>query len=421
MSGERGINLIGHLSGNLGLGVAARNTAYLLEQMGVPFCIIDVPAGHVRRDLPPELAKYAWKGRGAAPYSVNLFHLNPPELRTQVRFKPAWLDVTRVNAIVPFWELSNLPPMWVDVMQLLDVVLAPTRFVADMTAASLPSMRIVHFQQTVTLPDGITRDRQRWGFAEGDVVFVASFDINSDLTRKNPHATIAAFREMRALAEDENAARARLVVKVNNPGDDKAQVHRLDELKRLIGDDPAITLIASSLPYADVLGLYASSDVFVSLHRAEGLGLGLLESMAMGVPVIATGYSGNMDFMTDADSRLVDYHLVAVEGTSTGSYNPSTIGTDQRWAEPHVDSAAHAMLELMDDGSRRELASAARAAALRTGADPDRPAAIEALLDIREEPGLAPGESLASLQGLPGAYWRARGLIGRSLRRLGLR
>jgi glycosyltransferase involved in cell wall biosynthesis len=325
-----------------------------------------------------------------------------------------------VNAIVPFWELSKLPPQWVEVMRLLDVVLAPTLFVRDLArSADLGDVEIVHFPQTCELPHGVSPDRTRWGFSDADVIFVGSFDLSSDLSRKNPAGTVAAFRAMRAATDATTAQRAGLVLKVNNPKGDRFQAGRLEELTSLCAHDPAITIIAESLPYADVLSLYASSDVFVSLHRAEGLGLGLLEAMMLGVPVIATAYSGNLDFMTPSDSRLVPYTLVPVAGTSIGSYDPRYTGAGQLWAEPDIHDAARGMLELMDDAHRAQLSAAAQAAAVSTRDNPQRRGAIERVLELAETPRAT--SQLGELQRLPAWYWRARGLAGAGLRSVGLR
>ena len=409
---RRGINLVGHITSNLGLGVAARNTAALLDATATPFVAVDVPTTMGSSQHADAFAERLWTKSAPAPYSVNLFHLNPPELKRQVQSREKWLALDgHLNAVVPFWELSRLPAAWVDVIARMDVVLAPTAFVAGLVRdAGIAEERIVAFPQGVEIPSQVVRDRTRWGFGEDEVVFVASFDLNSDLARKNPGGTIAAFNAMRSAAPH---AKTRLLIKVNNV-EGEGPKRRLEQLRALA--EQAVEIRSDSLPYADVLSLYASADVYVSLHRAEGLGLGLLESMALGVPVLATAYSGNLDFMTPSDSRLVGYKLVPVADTSIGSYDPRVTGDGQMWAEPDVDDAARGMLELLDAEHRARLARAARAASIAMRDDPRRRAAIETLL----ERGLAaPARSpLSDLQRLPGWVWRARSLAGSLKRRI---
>ena len=81
----------------------------------------------------------------------------------------------------------------------------------------------------------------------------------------------------------------------------------------------------------------ASCDCYVSLHRSEGLGLTMAEAMALGKPVIATGYSGNLEFMDESNSYLVPYELVDVP-TDWWAYAPGAT-----WAAPNPDAAARLM------------------------------------------------------------------------------
>jgi hypothetical protein len=111
-------------------------------------------------------------------------------------------------------------------------------------------------------------------------------------------------------------------------------------------------VLAETLSYADVLKLYASCDVYVSLHRAEGLGLGLMEAMALGKPVIATAWSGNMTFMNYTNSCPVNYHLIPVDA-STPVYRKGRLGMETIWADPDIDEAAAWMHRLADDPDLR--------------------------------------------------------------------
>jgi glycosyltransferase involved in cell wall biosynthesis len=122
----------------------------------------------------------------------------------------------------------------------------------------------------------------------------------------------------------------------------------LRALQDLIGDDDRITIMDGYLNRDQVSGLESVVDAFVSLHRAEGLGLGLAESMYLGKPVIGTAYSGNLEFMNHENSCLVDYQLVPV---LKGEY----LYDDSRfhWAEPDLDQAAHYMRRLADDADFR--------------------------------------------------------------------
>jgi len=123
---------------------------------------------------------------------------------------------------------------------------------------------------------------------------------------------------------------------------------RFAALKTTCANDPRIVLIDANLPRDAMWGLQSVCDCYVSLHRAEGLGLGLAESMYLGKPVIGTGYSGNLQFMNESNSCLVNYRLVDIP---PGAY-PHAGG--QQWAEPDVDHAAQSMQKIAHDSAFRE-------------------------------------------------------------------
>jgi len=354
-----GVNLIGHITGNLGLGVAARNTLRALLATDRPVEVIDVAPPGERDGRDTTFAELV-AARPTAPWRVNLFHLNPSEVAGIVRSRPEWLDLEgRVNACVPFWELPRLPVTggWVELMEALDVVLAPSRFVADAVRSSAPRANVWHYPQAVYLPDGVTADRARFGLPEAATAFFMSLDLTSDTRRKNPDGALDAFARAFPGRED-----VRLVVKLNN----RAHTNWGDAAARAIEDrirhDDRIIVIDEALPYADVLALSASCDVYVSLHRSEGLGLNLLEAMSLGKPVITTAWSGTMDFTGEDDSCLVGYDLVPVVANHP-AYRPGAIGPEQVWAEPRIDDAAHWMRRLADEpGLRARIGSRASAA-----------------------------------------------------------
>jgi glycosyltransferase involved in cell wall biosynthesis len=169
-------------------------------------------------------------------------------------------------------------------------------------------------------------------------VFLFLFDVKSHIERKNPFAVISAFERLCTLRPWDPIA---LVIKVNNKSADSEAMallaQALDPIKR------RTVLIDRTLTDNEVKNLVRCCDCFVSLHRSEGFGFGLIEAMYFGKPVVATAYSGNLDFMTADTACLVDYELAAVR---EGQYPH---GNGQVWAEPNVDQATNYMLRLLDD------------------------------------------------------------------------
>jgi glycosyltransferase involved in cell wall biosynthesis len=169
-------------------------------------------------------------------------------------------------------------------------------------------------------------------------VVLAGFDLKSNAARKNPWAALDAYE--RAVPEP---GLARLVLKVASAGHDPEAYRRLEARAAA---RPDITLINRHLSDEAMRRLMASVDVVVSLHRSEGFGLFLAEAMWLGKPVVATGWSGNMDFMDAASAGLVRYSLVEA-GEEAGPY------AGGRWAEPDVEHAAALLGRLVRDADHR--------------------------------------------------------------------
>lgn len=102
-----------------------------------------------------------------------------------------------------------------------------------------------------------------------------------------------------------------------------------------------VTWVDGTLKKSEMGGLLWRSDCFISLHRSEGFGFGMAEAMSLGIPVVCTGYSGNMAFCNSENAKLVDYEL---KGLNPGDY-PHWEG--QEWAEPSIEHAAQCMMEVM--------------------------------------------------------------------------
>jgi glycosyltransferase involved in cell wall biosynthesis len=356
-----GFNVIGFVSANLGLGMAARNTIRLLLECNQPVSVVDVDAGFGRSGADHTFDHLKVPGNGEPPYAINLIHLNPPEYTALCRKGIPWiLPGNRFNAIVPFWELPIVPRPWLQALGQTDLILAPTHFIEHMMTVQVSGVPVRHYPQTVFLPGDIAPDRASFGLPPDHLLFVMSFEMFSDINRKNPMAVIEAFS--RAFP-DEN--RAMLVVKVNNAGAHASFSAPLERLRAAAAGDRRIVIIDRPLSHRDVLRLYASCDVLVSLHRAEGLGLSPLEAMTLGKPVIATDWSGNMDFMTDGNACLVGHRLVPVHSDAQSGYNIGYVGAETVWADPEVGEAALWMRRLSESPALRAAIGARAAADMR--------------------------------------------------------
>ena len=110
--------------------------------------------------------------------------------------------------------------------------------------------------------------------------------------------------------------------------------------------------------------LFASVDSYVSLHRSEGLGLGMAQAMYLGKPVIGTGYSGNLEFMNADNSLLVNFAMTELEEDS-GPYERGT-----HWAAPDAEHAASLMRWVYENRAASAALGARAAQDIRRTLDP---------------------------------------------------
>jgi hypothetical protein len=343
-----GFNFFGHVTGQFGLGHAARNTLAWLVQEQQPVCLRDVPTTDGRTGPLPRFDTLLRRQPWGVPFDVNFFHLNPPEMLRQLSLEWQLLPIERrLNVALPFWELPSMPEPWLDLLAAMDLVLAPTLFVQSVLRNNAPGIRCMHFPFVADLPSSAPADRGRFGLPEGALVFLSAFDVGSDIERKNPWAAIAAFQA--AFVGQESV---RLVIKLTKPQDWSRARPSLERLRRMAQDDPRVMVIDQHLSRADLLTLFASCDVLLSLHRAEGLGLVLMEMMALGKPVVATAWSGNMDFTTPDNSCLVDCDMVPVKAVDL-TYQAECRRSAPQWAEPRLSSAATWLRRLHDQPDLR--------------------------------------------------------------------
>jgi glycosyltransferase involved in cell wall biosynthesis len=355
-----GLNLIGFAFGEFGLGESLRSLARACDAGGVPFVVKDVEQHLTTRQTDASIAPHL---ADDIRHAVSLMCVNP-DLLPQVR---ALLLRTRAHGGIAvgywYWELETTPRMWEPAYEVVDEVWCATQFVADAVAraTSKPVHKIPPPLEILT-PRAF--HRREFGLPDDRFLFLFTFDYNSFVKRKNPEAVIEAFRAAFPRSRDDVGLVVKSVNGANHP-------QRVSKLMARAGDDPRIVAIDRFLTREESYGLTQATDAYVSLHRAEGLGLGLCEAMALGRPTIATAYSGNLEFMNENNSLLVDYRLIPV---APGDY----LVDDERfvWADPDIESAARCMRALADDPALRERLALAGQREIATRFTRERTAAL---------------------------------------------
>jgi len=344
MSGdvERSVTVVGHAFVPTGRGEDARAVFRALRAAGTGASVCDVPCGPTLddRDIEQELRGRLVPRPGP---SFNIFVVNGADVEWVLRrLECAGPPAGAVNVISPQWELSRYPDQWARRLDLFDEVWAPTRFVFESLRQTVKA-RVVHLPYPVDFKLRYTLGRRYFGLPEDAFIFMFLFDFGSFVQRKNPEAVIRAFR---IACQKAWRANLHLVIKMSGHHAGAGVQPLLAGLIEEIRGGPnaeRITVISRVLTDNETKNLIRCADCFVSLHRAEGLGRGMAEAMLLGKPVIATAYSGNLDFMDKTNSCLVNYRLVPVP---QGSY---LYPNGQVWADPDIEQAADYMVSLYRD------------------------------------------------------------------------
>ncbi len=349
------IAVAGFFQSPTGLGQSARSSLEALRAAGFDATAIDLTD--------------RFKGEGGLPFEAGvraprpgpgilILHVNAP------RVSRALWSIGRTHArdkvIVGYWawELNSVPAEWGDGARFVHEIWAPSRFTEAALARTIRNrpIRIVPHVVPVPTPAGDRRLARASARAVLRVptsafVVVFNFAMLSGLERKNPLAAIAAFKL--AFGHD---PRALLLLRCL---DSESYPEGAERVRQAIAGWSNIRLLTSIAQ--SMRTTIAAADVYLSLHRSEGFGLTLLEAMAAQTPVIATGWSGNTDFMSSADSVLIESRLVPV-ADQQGVYRSAA----DRWADPSIVAAASELRRVRDDPLINiELGTRARLAAER--------------------------------------------------------
>lgn len=223
------------------------------------------------------------------------------------------------------WETPQLPQRFIEGVALVDAVWTCSEFSRQ---AFLPYVATFLLPHVVERPK-VSREDMAWVMErigmpvtrreERDVFYFYTI-VDTVNPRKNIATLLAAFAAAFPREED----RVRLVVK---------QYRAPQNLEAF----SFVTDIPESLSDGQVAALHALCDAYVSSHHAEAWGLPLSEALSFGVPVIATAYSGNMEFMTPENSFLVPCTLGPVSAAMCRAL-PELFHSDMTWAD--IDEAA---------------------------------------------------------------------------------
>lgn len=327
---EHGVNLIGNICAESGLGQSCRLVASALDKTGFPLSI------YKYEQLGAEgQGDHSWENRLSKelPYDVNLIHINPHELGLAFIQQDASVWNYRYNIGYWLWELEEFPDEWTPCFQCLDEIWAPSEFICNAIRkkTTLP-VRCMPYHVDVSI--GTIYEREHFGIPEDKFLYLMMYDQSSCMERKNPIGVLNAFKK----AFDKQNQSVGLVIKINNPTPESRKL-----IRSVLDGYTNVYLIEETLSRDEVNSLTKCVDVVVSLHRAEGFGLVLAEAMLLGTPTIATNWSSNTEFMNEDVACMVDYELTTIEKDMP----PFKAGN--RWADADLEQAAGYMRKLYED------------------------------------------------------------------------
>lgn len=330
------ITILGHPWAPIGMGEQMRSHVQAAGAVRLHHQVFDILRYAQRTDA-AHARIVGTIERDDVPPGIRIWHINGDEVENLIEVFEARGNsfAAGYNIIVPAWELPAYPKEWALQLQKFDEVWALSHYIGDSLATA--GVRTSYVGQSVELEPGPCLPRRYFGIRESAFVLLHFFDLSSYSTRKNPDAVLELFNRIRA---EDPFRDVQLVLKVKN-GERGAEDWAAE-----MQTDPQVKIISRPLDTFGVRSLINACDCFVSLHRAEGFGRGLGEAMALGKLALGTAWSGNVDFMTHANSLLVEAELIKLQRDDYPHWR------FQSWADPSVDHAFSLLRPVLDDPAR---------------------------------------------------------------------
>jgi len=328
------LNILGFLTADLGIGESARSMVRAADAVGLTSALLSLKLNCKNR-----LGDKTYEARlqETNPYAVNVIHIDPPASRDLDHHHGETFRTSKYTIGYFAWELTEFPDSWMDTFDYYDEIWCPSEFSRQAISLKcpLPVLVMPHSIAVTEQTKTCAQLRERFNLPKDQFLFLTLFDLNSYAERKNPKASLEAFR-----LSGLSTTQAGLVVKVHNVESNPLE---FDALKKALSEIPGTYLISDTLNRSDITALQTACDVFVSLHRAEGFGLALAECMALGKPVISTNFSAPAEFITANNGCPIDFTLVTLD-RNIGPYTRGGV-----WAEPNTKHAADTMRLLASD------------------------------------------------------------------------
>jgi glycosyltransferase involved in cell wall biosynthesis len=336
---------VGYAEGALGLGQAFRSDLAAAAAADLSFAVFPFQVGIETRLIGPFMPERYDREHA---YDINVIEVAADQAPVVFGSLDKRLTSGSYNILRTYWELPKAPEAWRPMLQNVSEIWAPNSFVGE-SFRGIFDGPITVIPPAVVVDEGSIPKRAHYGMEADRFYFLFSFDYFSSAHRKNPLGVLEAFRR----AFPSGSEKVGLIIKSTGTVDHYPEIQKA--IKAALAVDPRIRCIDTNLSRSDLLGLIRAADAYVSLHRAEGFGLGMAEAMSLGRIVIGTDYSGCTDFLSSETGFAVPYTLRPVQP------HEYVWAEKQVWAEPDLDAAVAILREIAAAPERaRQRAEAGR-------------------------------------------------------------
>jgi glycosyltransferase involved in cell wall biosynthesis len=333
------IALIGYLTAETGVGESSRGIVRAIEYGGGKIDLFDIRGHYARAEDSEYASKVSFKIGKNKHYETSILCVNADQVDVNIQSEPGNIHgVSNRKIAYWYWETEKLPLNYVHASKHFDQIWVATNFVQKAFLDSGIQCPVNVIPPVLSeLPEKYY-DKAHFNLNVADErpILLSVFDATSFLGRKNPIAAIKAVQGL----QHKSTLRPLLVLKTTN-------LAPKDEIYlKSICPDVDILIINRYLTKNETLSLIKISDCFISLHRSEGLGLSLIDAMRLGTPLLATNYSGPVDFANKQNAWMVPWtytHATIEDGPYFGS----------PWADPIVREAVEMLVEILTNNELR--------------------------------------------------------------------
>uniref|UniRef100_A0A7S3XW28 Glycosyl transferase family 1 domain-containing protein n=1 Tax=Heterosigma akashiwo TaxID=2829 RepID=A0A7S3XW28_HETAK len=359
--GDIGVNIYGWHLGIFSIGQIARMFVQMAKTVKMPFTAIEASLIGLKKFVNPKRAPYKITRSPCEPFNLVVMNADCTWIFDQDF--PKVIRQNKYNIAFWTWELEIFPKKWMSALSSFDEIWCPSKFIKDSIEQSsgydgtIVRVLPIPLNSSFTFVESDSFFYNGHSIAAGQTelngtihhkpfVFGAAFDFASISMRKNPEAVIRAFADAFPL-NHENSNKYELLIHCLS-----GTTKDLGDLRRVAAGDPRVKFVHKVLTDFELKKLRVYQDCYVSLHRSEGYGMNILEAFSLGIPVIATNYSGNVDFFGPVSKfeGICSFPVPYKEMTLNQTYGPYMKGN--RWADPDHKAAVDAMRRVSSNECR---------------------------------------------------------------------